>query len=147
MQAAPHPHQAVIDPTGRYIVTPDLGADLIRVFQISNSSNDLLEREPLKVKPGSGPRHAVFWTHTAHTASNHVQRHQGPNGVSRHIYLYVITELANTLTGYRVDYPDNGGLTFTEVSTTTTFGNSPVPDGAAAAEIALVVSLSESLGS
>jgi 6-phosphogluconolactonase (cycloisomerase 2 family) len=31
-QEAPHPHEALLDPTGKYILVPDLGADLVRVF-------------------------------------------------------------------------------------------------------------------
>lgn len=33
-QEAPHPHEALVDPTDSFIVVPDLGADLIRVFSI-----------------------------------------------------------------------------------------------------------------
>lgn len=31
-QDAPHPHEALLDPTGKYILVPDLGADLVRIF-------------------------------------------------------------------------------------------------------------------
>ncbi|TVY86954.1 putative 6-phosphogluconolactonase, partial [Lachnellula willkommii] len=33
-QDAPHPHEALVDPTDQFIVVPDLGADYIRVFSI-----------------------------------------------------------------------------------------------------------------
>ncbi|THV82183.1 3-carboxy-cis,cis-mucoante lactonizing enzyme, partial [Aureobasidium pullulans] len=60
-QDAPHEHEAVLDPTGNFIVVPDLGADLIRIFSIDAGSGDLVAEKPFAVLPGSGPRHVVFY--------------------------------------------------------------------------------------
>lgn len=38
-QEAPHPHEAILDPTGKYILVPDLGADLVRVFSFDEKTN------------------------------------------------------------------------------------------------------------
>ncbi|KAK3054203.1 hypothetical protein LTR09_004981 [Extremus antarcticus] len=34
-QDAPHPHEVLTDPTGAYLLAPDLGADLIRIWPIN----------------------------------------------------------------------------------------------------------------
>ncbi|RCI09846.1 hypothetical protein L249_3815 [Ophiocordyceps polyrhachis-furcata BCC 54312] len=52
------PHQTLIDPTGKFAVVPDLGADLIRKFAIENDKFKPIGQ--VEVKAGSGPRHAAF---------------------------------------------------------------------------------------
>ena len=103
-QASPHPHEAVLDPTGRYIIVPDLGADLIRVFAINPETQALTEKTAFKTPAGSGPRHAAF---------------HNPYGVSDEsstTYLYLATELSSTIISYSVSYlPKQGGLKFTQV--------------------------------
>ncbi|KAF2433052.1 extracellular aldonolactonase [Tothia fuscella] len=126
-QATPHPHQAILDPTAEYILVPDLGQDIVRVFcwgpDVNN--NTLIEHPPLEVQKGSGPRHAAFWS-------------SGKNSTnSTGIYLLVVTELANTITSYEVNYPLNGGLGFSEVYSTNTFGSATIPNNTFAGEIAV----------
>jgi len=126
-QEAPHPHEAIVDLTGQYILVPDLGADLVRVFGYDNYALTLTEYASLKATPGSGPRHAVFYNSTESTTEG--------------IYLFVVAELANTITSYAVTYSADGkGLSFTKVYTTNTFGGKTIPAGAAAAEIEISVS-------
>lgn len=130
-QDAPHPHEVILDPTGEFIITPDLGADLLRIFHIDSTTNELVALEPFSVVAGSGPRHGAFLRTDNNT------------------YLYVVTELANTLTGYEVTYGGNNSLGLRPFYESTVFGNVAVPYGAAAAEIHLSVgprSLSLSLG-
>ena len=57
-QDVSHPHQVLADPTGRFVVAPDLGADLLRVYTIGCSGR-LQSCPPIRVKAGSGPRHAL----------------------------------------------------------------------------------------
>ncbi|MFT4085130.1 MAG: lactonase family protein [Nocardioides sp.] len=59
-QRTPHPHAVVFDPTGRFVLVPDLGADRVVVHQWS--AGRLLHRPELsvEVEPGSGPRRLVF---------------------------------------------------------------------------------------
>ncbi|KAL9577997.1 MAG: hypothetical protein Q9212_006009, partial [Teloschistes hypoglaucus] len=59
-QKAPHPHQVLLDPFGKYLVIPDLGSDLLRIFYFNRSSLAISERPSVPVPPGSGPRHGVF---------------------------------------------------------------------------------------
>lgn len=37
-QEQARPHQAVLDPTGEFLVFPDLGADLLRVFKVDKET-------------------------------------------------------------------------------------------------------------
>ncbi|KAI0403733.1 Lactonase, 7-bladed beta-propeller-domain-containing protein [Xylaria palmicola] len=117
-QDVPHPHQAILDPTARFILVPDLGADLVRVYQADAGTLKLAPIEPLKVAPGAGPRHAAF--KTAHNRT----------------YFYVVTELTNTIVGYEVLYNKNKTLGFSELFTIPTHGEDRVlPKGTGAGEI------------
>lgn len=103
-QDSPHPHEAVLDPTGQYILVPDLGADLIRVYAIELDTQALTEKTPFTAPAASGPRHIAFYN---------------PYGVSDKnatTYLYLATELASTIISYSVSYlPNAGGLNLTQV--------------------------------
>lgn len=103
-QDAPHEHQAITDPTGQYVIVPDLGADLVRVFAIDPKTLELTARTPLNTTPGTGPRHAAFYNPYAVSCEDCTT------------FLYVVGELSSDVTGYAVDYlPDRGGLVFTKV--------------------------------
>lgn len=110
-QDAPHEHEAITDPTGQYLLVPDLGADLVRVFGIDANSLKLTELDPLHAPSASGPRHAAFWN-PYNTACE---------GCTT--YMYLATELAGTVIGYSVEYlPNHGGLNFTQVFESSTLG-------------------------
>jgi 6-phosphogluconolactonase len=59
-QVSSHPHEIVFDPSGRFVVVPDLGLDRIFVFRFDSSSGMLTEASTLNGRPTSGPRHAAF---------------------------------------------------------------------------------------
>lgn len=61
-QNEPHVHQVIISPDKKYIVATDLGTDNVTVYIYNpNDANDILiPFDTLKVKLGSGPRHASF---------------------------------------------------------------------------------------
>ncbi|KAI5812793.1 Lactonase, 7-bladed beta-propeller-domain-containing protein [Pyronema omphalodes] len=104
-QDKPHPHQVLYDPSGKWVIVPDLGADLLRVF------NSQGETQQIKMPPGSGPRHGVFW--------------EG--------FYYLVSELVSTVTVFKVESTEKKFL-LRELQTIPT-----LPDGmrknAAAAEI------------
>ncbi|KAI0813807.1 putative isomerase YbhE [Xylaria sp. FL0064] len=104
-QDVPHPHQALLDPTARFILVPDLGADLVRVYQADAGTLELTPIAPLEVAPGSGPRHGVF--KTAYNTT----------------YYYLVSELANTITGYEVLYKKDRTLGFSELFTIPSHGD------------------------
>ncbi|KAF9772404.1 hypothetical protein IL306_009886 [Fusarium sp. DS 682] len=116
-QEASHPHAAVVDPTKRFILVPDLGADLIHIYGVGFEGLELTKLDPLVVTPGSGPRHVAFVVKETKT------------------FMYLVTELANTIVGYEVIY---GGefIRFKEIWNSGSHGEGKdVPQGAAAAEI------------
>ncbi|KAJ4374246.1 hypothetical protein N0V83_002987 [Neocucurbitaria cava] len=114
-----HIHQAVLDPTGHYIVFPDLGADLVHVYSIDPATGLLTEHTPLKSESGYGPRHAAFWS----------------SGDANSIYMSVIHELSNKIVSFKVDYLESGGLAFCKIDEVSTYGDHETPVGAKAAEI------------
>ncbi|KAK3385164.1 YkgB protein [Podospora didyma] len=132
-QDVPHLHDAVLDPTGSYIVVPDLGSDLLRIYNIDKGTTNVKEGTPVKAIPGSGPRHAAFAV------------------LGKNTYLYTVNELSNTITGYSVGINksaghDHGGrkfikapaheLEFTRIFDFSTHGpGGSVPAGTKSAEI------------
>jgi 6-phosphogluconolactonase (cycloisomerase 2 family) len=122
-QDTSHIHQALLDPTGQFMLFPDLGADLVHVYAIDPKTNTLVEQTPLKSKTGYGPRHATFWA---------------PEDEPDNNFLFVIHELSNKIVSYSVQYLEAGGLGFYEVDEVSTFGDKETPEGAAASEIVKV---------
>lgn len=120
-QLTPHPHEALLDPTEKFIIVPDLGADLVRVFSIDPKTSLLTEQTPYTAPPASGPRHGAF--------------HVTDCGKT---FFYLVSELANTIASYAVTY-GNEGMTFTNIDSHGIFGNQTTPEGAAAAECLLTV--------
>ncbi|KAK1771268.1 Lactonase, 7-bladed beta-propeller-domain-containing protein [Phialemonium atrogriseum] len=117
-QNAPHPHEAFLDPTGQFLLVPDLGADLVRVFLLDGETLERTAVAPLVAAPGSGPRHGVFLVTETNT------------------FLYLVSELTSTITVYDVLYNQNKTLGFNEVYITSIYGEgASTPKGATASEI------------
>jgi 6-phosphogluconolactonase len=90
-QASSHPHNAVFDPSGRFIAVPDKGLDRIFVFRVDAETGKLTPNDPpfVATRAGAGPRHIAF---------------------HRNLPLaYVINELGSSVTTYRFD-PQRGSL-------------------------------------
>ncbi|KAK5087809.1 hypothetical protein LTR05_002024 [Lithohypha guttulata] len=125
-QNAPHPHQAILDPTGKYMLVPDLGTDQIRVFSYNSDNLALNPLDSLVTDPGAGPRHAAFWT---------------PNGVSCEnctTFLYVVNEISGTVASYKVSYRENNaGLRFELKDTQNALGHLVSPQRNAPSEISV----------
>ncbi|KAI0996210.1 hypothetical protein K3495_g11969 [Podosphaera aphanis] len=117
-QDSSHPHQVILHPAGNFLVVPDLGADLLRVFSIDSSSR-LTEQKSFSVPPGSGPRHGAFL--------------QTSDNASPKVFFFLITELSNTVSSYVVS-PENNSLNFTLVTSADAL-NKPAPEGTASAEL------------
>jgi len=101
-QEGPHAHCFVISPDNRFALAADLGLDQVLCYRLDAENSKLSpNRQPfVRTPPGGGPRHLAF-----HPRGKHV---------------YVINELANTITMY--DYEGKTGM-LTEQQTITT-----VPD-------------------
>jgi 6-phosphogluconolactonase (cycloisomerase 2 family) len=128
-QEAPHPHQAILDPTESFILVPDLGADVVRVFSIGGDRR-LTAKEPLHTSPGYGPRHGTF----------------SRDPIAGNYIFYLVGELAGKITAYRVNH-NSSGLSFSEIASYDTLSVGkpfpPNPDGSskvAPAEITVTVS-------
>jgi 6-phosphogluconolactonase len=61
-QASPHAHSAAVDPSGRYALVPDLGADRVFIYALDRANHTLAgdASRAYVAPPGSGPRHLVF---------------------------------------------------------------------------------------
>lgn len=64
-QASAHAHSAAVDPSGRYVLVPDLGADRVFVYGFDRATHklaadDAAQPRAFATPPGSGPRHLVF---------------------------------------------------------------------------------------
>ncbi|RDW78568.1 lactonase family protein [Aspergillus mulundensis] len=128
-QEAPHPHQTFLDPTGSFVLVPDLGADLIRVFAIDKSNGELSTCPSLNYTLGGGPRHGVFRTFSEEPRIR--GRAPGPEPV-----LYVAGELNGEVEAFVVSYPNSGCLSFTQFNTNVPYP-SGLPEGASLGEIRL----------
>ncbi|CAG9952148.1 unnamed protein product [Clonostachys rosea f. rosea IK726] len=119
-QEAPHPHQTVLDPTGKYVLVPDLGADIVRLFAVDSKSLLLKPLDPLvTLPPGTGPRHVAF----------HVTK-------DKKTLLYVLGELANTIATYEVTYPKGQSPQAKVLQSISTFGQGKsAPSGTSASEV------------
>jgi len=63
-QQGPHAHATVFSPEGKYLMSPDLGADKVYIYRydMMKDSDPLEPADPpfVDVNPGSGPRHIDF---------------------------------------------------------------------------------------
>jgi 6-phosphogluconolactonase len=114
-QEAPHAHAVAVDPSGRFVLTADLGADKIFVRRLDAGTHQLTPSTPPfeTVTAGAGPRHLVFH----------------PNGK----FLFLDTELTAEVRSYRWD-SRRGRLTLLQ----TISADAPNHDGShSVAEIAV----------
>jgi 6-phosphogluconolactonase (cycloisomerase 2 family) len=101
-QHGPHPHQAIFDLTGRYVVVPDKGLDRIFVYRFDAETGTLRANDPpfVKCRYGAIPRHIAFHAHAP--------------------YAYVVNEQDSTVVAYHWNN-DRGALEpFQRVPTTPT---------------------------
>lgn len=59
-QRGAHPHQLVFDPSERWLLVPDKGADAVHTVDFDCGSGALRLVTSLQTAPGSGPRHLVL---------------------------------------------------------------------------------------
>jgi 6-phosphogluconolactonase len=96
-QTEPYAHCIRPDPTNRFAIATDLGADKLLIYRLDLENGRLIKHDEVKVQPGAGPRHIIFH----------------PNGR----FMYLINELNSTLIVYLYD-SDAGRLE--EIQTITT---------------------------
>ncbi len=61
-QTGPHAHGVTLDPSGRFLLVPDMGADRLFVYRYDSATGALSPADPACVAtpPGTGPRKVVF---------------------------------------------------------------------------------------
>lgn len=87
------PHQTYIDPTERYLIAVDCGADRIHVFSIG-ADHQAVELGGLDLPRPSFPRHVAMVV------------------VKGKTMMYILNQDICTLATYRVEYLSEGGLCF-----------------------------------
>jgi 6-phosphogluconolactonase len=98
-QTRPYAHAIKTDPTNRFALACDLGTDQVVIYRFDERTGTLVPNDPpfQPVEAGSGPRHLAWH----------------PNGS----WLYVVTELKNTVIAYTWD---SGRGVLTELQTIST---------------------------
>lgn len=76
-------HGVAVDPSGRYVLVADIGADKIFIYGFDRAKRALTSAGAESLPPGSGPRHLVFDT--------------------RGQFVYVLTDLTSTVHVYKWD--------------------------------------------
>lgn len=113
-QASAHAHSVAVDPSGRYALVPDLGADRVFVYGFDRATHALSSHggtnpQPFVAAPGSGPRHLAF----------------GSNGR----FVYLLTELSAEIMVLHWD-ASQGRLTLVQSLPTTSQEFTGVKSGA-----------------
>ncbi|KAI0455283.1 putative isomerase YbhE [Xylaria acuta] len=106
------PHQALFDPTGDWLVVPDLGADQLLIADAKDDSYKIINAVSLKA--GSGPRHGGFIKSGDRT------------------FFVVACELSNEVHLYEFKYSDNGPE-FVHLAEQSTYGPDIKPKNATSA--------------
>lgn len=117
-QDSPHPHQSLLDPTGRFFVVNDLGTD--ELLLIDSADDAWVLASTTKTRAGCGPRHGAFYPQSDSEEATHYM---------------VSCELSNQVLVYSLTYGDDA-ITFEEVQAVSTFVDA-IPEGAAAGELVL----------
>jgi 6-phosphogluconolactonase len=80
-QTAPHAHSANFDPSGKFVIVPDLGIDKLMVYKVDGGTAVPNDPPFATVEPGDGPRHFDF----------HPKKP----------WAYAVNELGNTVTAFK----------------------------------------------
>ncbi|GAA5916394.1 lactonase family protein [Sporobolomyces salmoneus] len=101
-QEGPHAHGVAIDPSGQFLWCTDLGTDQLHAYQISDDRIDF--SASVSTTRGSGPRHLIFSKTSSPDRS----------------LLYLVSELANTVSIYEVLSPSAAAAPPVELPPATT---------------------------
>lgn len=98
-QTKPFAHSILTDATNKFALVPDLGVDKVFIYRFDEKAGTLTPNDPpfAAIKPGSGPRHVRF--------------HEKGK------WVYVISEIASTITAFNWDAAKGTLSEFQTVST------------------------------
>ncbi|KAK7219352.1 hypothetical protein V2G26_007355 [Clonostachys chloroleuca] len=117
-QDTSHPHQANLDPSGRYFAINDLGFDNIMILDTQDDKYDIIQNIPTKA--GCGPRHGVWY----------------PSNTNKATHYIVICEISNEIIVNQISY-SAAGVTVHQSQIISSFISGTAPKGAAAGGIVL----------
>ncbi|CAH0036655.1 unnamed protein product [Clonostachys solani] len=117
-QDASHPHQANLDPSGRYFAINDLGFDNIMILDTQDDKYEIVQNIPTKA--GCGPRHGVWY----------------PSNTGEATHYLVVCEISNEIIVNQLGYSATG-VTVNQSQIISTFVSGTAPEGAAAGGIVL----------
>lgn len=126
-QASAHPHQAVLDPTGRFFAVNDLGTDSIMLIDSQEDAFEITTTVPVQ-PAGCGPRHGAFYPPDAAVATHYM----------------VVCEIMNLVVVYSLEYAEST-INFTPVQTASSLGFNVVMPNVTAAAGELVIAGPEDL--
>ncbi|KAG5991633.1 hypothetical protein E4U43_003988 [Claviceps pusilla] len=115
------PHQAVLDPSGRYFVVNDLGFNHILVLDSADDAFTVLNHVPVE-PAGCGPRHGAFFPVGAGTTT-----------AGKATHYIVVCETKNLVNVYSLRYGGPKGIDFTLQQSLSTFDAHHTPLATAAA--------------
>lgn len=103
-----HPHQAVLDPTKRFFVVPNLGSDTLLVLDSKDDAFEIVNMQAIPPLVGNhvGPRHVAFLTN--------LKTH----------YLVLVSEFTSELFLFEALYVENG-IQFKELQRQPTYSGEP----------------------
>ncbi|KAK1625544.1 Lactonase, 7-bladed beta-propeller-domain-containing protein, partial [Colletotrichum phormii] len=116
-------HDAILDPTGEFIVVLDLGSDLLRIYSFDKDTSLLTEIDHISCPSGSGPHYGVFWAPTANFTRGAL------------LFLHVLAELDSTITSFRITYPSSERIAFEQIGIVNSYGSAQAAPYGIAAEI------------
>ncbi|KAF5010596.1 hypothetical protein FDECE_3262 [Fusarium decemcellulare] len=119
-QAAAHPHQANLDPSGRYFAVNDLGTDSVLIIDSKDDAYTVADN--IRVEERCGPRHAVFY----------------PRGAEKATHYIIGCELSNQALVYKVTYEEDT-LAFKLHQSISTFGKDLPAENITAAAVGEVI--------
>lgn len=117
-----YPHQAVLDPSGRFFAINDLGTDSIIVLDSKDDAFKLASVYTVPT-PGCGPRHGVFY----------------PSDGKKATHYMLVCEITNQVQVFAVEYVQNT-LKFSPLQNISTFGPGQKFNGSSAAAGEIILS-------
>ncbi|CAK7225818.1 hypothetical protein SCUCBS95973_005991 [Sporothrix curviconia] len=122
-QDAPHPHQALLENSGRFFVVNDLGTDTILVIDSLDDAFSVVNHVRVP-DAGCGPRHGAFFPATGSDYPTN--------------YL-LVCEMLSVVEVFSLNFTGDGNLTFAHLQTISTFDPLQPPANATTATAAEIV--------
>ena len=105
----PHAHTIESDPSGRFVISTDLGMDRILIWKFDSERGKLTPNDPafVSVPPGDGPRHIVFhpnkrWFYSLQEEGSTIIAFDYDNTAGKLTAKQTVSSLAKRIYGYKL---------------------------------------------